>query len=84
MPKYSGPGFFGSNVHEAVMKNKEKESGCTIHFVEEGVDTGEIISQEKVTLSTNETPESLKEKIQALEKRLYPEAIRRFAKGEIK
>jgi len=84
MPKYSGPGFFGSNVHEAEMKNKEKESGCTIHFVEEGVDTGEIISQEKVTLSTNETPESLKEKIQALEKRLYPEAIRRFAKGEIK
>ncbi|MBU1953655.1 phosphoribosylglycinamide formyltransferase [Patescibacteria group bacterium] len=83
MPKHSGPGYFGANVHEEVIKHGEKESGCTIHFVEEGVDSGEIIAQEKVTLAPDETPQSLKEKVQALEKKLYPEVIRRFDKGEI-
>ncbi|MCC7197350.1 phosphoribosylglycinamide formyltransferase [Candidatus Peregrinibacteria bacterium] len=83
MPKFSGPGYFGSNVHEEVLKAGEKESGCTIHFVDEGVDTGKIIVQEKVTIEADETVESLKNKVQALEKKLYPEVIRKFAKGEI-
>jgi len=82
MPKFSGPGFFGANVHEEVLKAGEKESGCTIHFVDEGVDTGKIIVQEKVTIEPNETPESLKEKVQTLEKKLYPEVIRWLAEGK--
>jgi len=49
MPKFSGPGYFGANVHEAVLKAGEKETGCTIHFVDEGVDTGEIIIQQKIS-----------------------------------
>lgn len=83
MPKFSGPGYFGANVHEAVLKAGEKESGCTIHFVDEGVDTGEIILQKKVTIEQTDTAETLKEKVQALEKKWYPEVIRRFALGKL-
>lgn len=84
MPKFSGPGYFGSNVHEEVLKAGEKETGCTIHFVEEGVDTGEIIVQKKVKITPGQTPGTLKEKVQNLEKKLYPEVIRKLAGGEIK
>jgi len=83
LPKFSGPGFFGQNVHEAVLKANEKETGCTIHFVEDKVDGGEIIVQEKVKVDINDTSNSLKEKVQNLEKRLYPEVIRMFASGKI-
>ncbi len=83
MPKFSGKGFFGSNVHEEVLKAGETETGCTIHFIDEGVDTGTIIIQEKVAVEPNDTALTLKEKVQNLEKRLYPEVIRRFASGEI-
>lgn len=84
MPKFSGPGYFGANVHEAVLKAKETETGCTIHFVDEGVDTGEIIMQKKAEVSPDDTPATLKEKVQRLEKKFYPEVIRRFAEGQIK
>jgi phosphoribosylglycinamide formyltransferase 1 len=79
MPKFSGPGYFGANVHEAVLKAGEKETGCTIHFVDEGVDEGEIILQKKVSVEPTDTPDSLKEKVQALEKRWYPHVIRMLA-----
>lgn len=83
MPKFSGPGFYGQNVHRAVLDAGEKETGCTIHIVDDGVDTGKIIAQEKVSVEPDDTPETLKEKVQNLEKKLYPDVIRRFAKGEI-
>ncbi len=83
MPKFSGPGFFGHNVHEAVLKAQEKETGCTIHFVDEGVDTGDIILQKKVAILPEDTAESIKEKVQTLEKQWYPEVIRKFAEGKI-
>jgi phosphoribosylglycinamide formyltransferase-1 len=83
MPKYSGPGYFKTSIHEAVLENKEKETGCTIHFVTEEVDAGEIIVQDKVAVSPDDTPETLQTKVQGLEKKWYPEVIRRFAKGEI-
>jgi len=82
MPKFSGPGFFGANVHEEVLKSGEKETGCTIHYVDEGVDTGEIIIQKKVAVEPNDTAETLKQKVQALEKQWYPEVIRGFAEGK--
>lgn len=83
MPKFSGPGFYDANVHAEVIKAGEKETGCTIHFVDEGVDTGEIILQKKVAVAPTDTPETLKEKVQALEKKWYPEVIRWFAEGKI-
>jgi phosphoribosylglycinamide formyltransferase 1 len=84
IPKFSGPGFYGANVHEEVLKAKEKETGCTIHFVEEEVDAGAIIVQKKVAVNPEDTPETLKDKVQALEKKWYPEVIRWFAEGKIK
>ena len=84
MPKFSGPGYFGANVHEAVLRAGEKETGCTIHFVDEGVDTGEIILQKKVTIEPTDTAGTLKDKVQTLEKKWYPEVIRQFASGKLK
>lgn len=82
MQKYAGPGAMNLNVHKAVIENGEKESGCTIHYVTEGVDEGPIIAQADVVVEEGETPETLKKKVQAQEKLLYPEVIRRIARGE--
>jgi len=79
MKKYGGAGFFGGNVHEAVLKAGEKETGCTIHYVTEDVDTGPIIAQAKVKIEPGETVDTLKEKVQEQEKKLYPEVIRNLA-----
>lgn len=80
IPKFCGKDFFGKSVHEAVLKAGEKETGMTIHYVDEGVDTGRIILQKKCPISPNDTPETLKEKVQTLEKKWYPEVIRSLAK----
>ncbi|MDP2642497.1 MAG: phosphoribosylglycinamide formyltransferase [Candidatus Peregrinibacteria bacterium] len=80
IPKFSGKNFFGSNVHEAVLAAEEKETGMTIHYVDEEVDAGEIILQKKCEVLPTDTPETLKEKVQALEKKWYPEIIRQLAK----
>lgn len=79
LPKFGGKDFYGSNVHEAVLANHETETGMTIHYVDEGVDTGEIILQKTCPVSPDDTPETLKEKVQALEKKWYPEVIRQLA-----
>ena len=75
LPKYPGMDL---NVHAEVLQQGEKESGMTIHYVDEGVDSGEIILQKRVEIEAGETAESLKEKVQALEKKWYPEVIRRM------
>lgn len=80
IPKFCGKNFFGANVHEAVLKAKEKETGMTIHYVEEGVDTGEIILQKTCPVLPTDTSDTLKERVQSLEKQWYPEVIRRLAK----
>lgn len=80
IPKYCGKDFYGQSVHEAVLKNNETETGMTIHYVDQGVDTGEIILQKICKVDTNDTPNSLKQKVQELEKKWYPEVIRNLAK----
>lgn len=84
LPKFGGEGFFGANVHEAVLAAGEKETGMTIHFVEEKVDAGKIILQKKVKIEKSDTPETLKNKVQNLEKIWYPRVIQWFAQGKIK
>lgn len=79
IPRFCGKDFFGKSVHEAVLKAGEKETGMTIHYVDEGVDTGKILLQKKCPVEPNDTPETLKEKVQALEKKWYPEVIRQLA-----
>lgn len=59
IPKYCGKGFYGIRVHKAVLAGGEKESGATVHYVDEGVDTGRIIMQEKVPVLEGDTPEVL-------------------------
>ena len=69
------PKFKGLNTHERVIKNKEKYSGCTVHFVSPKLDSGKIILQNKVKISKNETPKTLSKKILVQEHKLYPKAI---------
>ena len=69
------PKFKGLNTHERAIKNKEKFSGCTVHFVNSKLDSGKIILQKKVKINKNETPKTLAKKILAHEHKLYPKAI---------
>lgn len=84
IPKYCGKDFFGNNVHEAVLKSGDKETGMTIHFVEEGVDTGPIILQKTCPVLPGDTAETLKERVQNLEKEWYPKVIQMFVEGKVK
>ena len=73
LPKYAGG--MDMNVHEEVLKNGDHETGCTIHFVTETVDGGPVLVQKRCTVETNETVETLKLKVQALEGGAFIEAI---------
>jgi phosphoribosylglycinamide formyltransferase, formyltetrahydrofolate-dependent len=75
IPKYSGQGFYGLRVHSAVLAAGEKESGATVHFVDAGVDTGEIILQKKVPVLTGDTPETLAARVLQTEHQILKEAI---------
>jgi len=80
LPKYAGG--MDTNVHEEVIKNSDTETGCTIHFVTETVDRGPILIQKKCSVDKNDTPETLKEKIQSLEGEAFIEAIKLFQKNK--
>ena len=69
------PKFKGLNTHERAIRNKEKYSGCTVHFVNSKLDSGKIVLQDKVRINKNETPKTLAKKILAKEHKLYPKAI---------
>ncbi|HEY0261897.1 MAG TPA: phosphoribosylglycinamide formyltransferase [Chitinophagales bacterium] len=75
LPKYGGKGMYGRNVHQAVFENKEKETGITIHFVNEHYDEGGIIRQEKVELSLSDTPDIIQQKVHELEHKYFPKTI---------
>jgi formyltetrahydrofolate-dependent phosphoribosylglycinamide formyltransferase len=75
LPGYGGKGMYGAYVHEAVITAGEKESGITIHFVDEWYDHGKIIFQATCTVDENETPASLAQKIHELEHTHYPTVI---------
>ena len=78
------PAFPGLHAWEQALQYGVKVTGCTVHFVNEGVDTGPIILQESVPVQPTDTPASLHQRIQVIEHRLYPEAIRLFAKGKLR
>jgi len=80
LPKYGGKGMYGSNIHKAVIKNKERESGISIHFVNKNYDEGEIILQKKCAVSKYETVDSLIQKIHKLEYICYPKTIEKTIK----
>ena len=70
LPKYKG-----LNTHQRVLSNKEKYSGCTVHFVNSKLDSGKIILQKKVKITKNETKKSLAKKVLEQEHKLYPRAV---------
>jgi len=79
LPNYGGKGMYGHHVHKAVIKNQEKESGITIHYVNNEYDKGNIILQEKCTIKSDDTPDSLANKIHKLEHAHYPLTIEKIA-----
>ena len=78
LPKYGGRGMYGENIHRNVIANKEKESGVSVHFVNNNYDEGVIIQQEKCLLCENETVSSLTEKIHFLEHKYFPSIIKKI------
>jgi phosphoribosylglycinamide formyltransferase 1 len=75
LPKYGGKGFYGRHVHEAVLAASEKTSGATVHWVDNEYDHGKIILQKECPVEPGDTPDSLAERVQALERELLPAAI---------
>lgn len=82
LPKHGGG--MNLDVHRAVIDAGEKETGMTIHLLDEGVDTGAIVLQKSCMVGPTDTPESLKEKVQAMEKEWYPKVVQLFADSKIK
>lgn len=75
LPRYGGKGMYGMHVHEAVIQAGETESGITVHRVNEAYDEGSILLQKKISIQPGETPQTLAEKIHALEYAHFPVAI---------
>jgi phosphoribosylglycinamide formyltransferase 1 len=78
LPKYGGKGMYGHHVHEAVIAAGEKESGITIHLVNEHYDSGRILFQAKCQISYGETPDDLAAKIHLLEQANFPQVIENY------
>jgi phosphoribosylglycinamide formyltransferase-1 len=76
------PKFPGIEAWKQALATGEKTTGCTVHYVESGIDTGEIIAQREVPISPGDTPATLHERIQLAEYALYPSVIAQFARGE--
>jgi phosphoribosylglycinamide formyltransferase-1 len=75
LPKYGGKGMYGMHVHKAVKENNEEETGITIHYVNENYDEGAVIFQAKTALNSEDTAETIAEKIHLLEQRYFPKVI---------
>jgi len=80
LPKYGGKGMYGDNVHRAVVENGEKESGITIHYVNENYDEGAIIFQAKCEVIPSDTYEDVAKKVHILEYMHFPEIIEKLLK----
>jgi len=81
LPKYGGKGMYGIKVHQTVLENKEKETGITIHYVNEDYDEGEFIFQEKVNIEDCASADEIANKINKLEHKHFPEIIERLLEG---
>ena len=82
LPKYAGG--MDTNIHEEIIKNHDKETGCTLHFVTTELDSGPIILQETVSVEEHDTSDTLKIKVQGAEKRIILKAVELYRDGKIK
>ena len=78
LPKYGGKNMYGIKVHEAVLKNNEKDSGITIHYIDKEYDKGDIIFQKKCKIGKYNTPGMLEEKLRSLEHEYFPKVIEKL------
>jgi phosphoribosylglycinamide formyltransferase 1 len=83
LPSFGGRGMYGSHVHQAVLDQGCKVSGCTVHFVDEEYDNGPIILQRTCPVEEDDTPQSLAHRVFEQEKIAYPQAIRLFQQGRL-
>ncbi|WP_026486226.1 phosphoribosylglycinamide formyltransferase [Caldanaerobius polysaccharolyticus] len=84
IPSFCGKGYYGEKVHKAAIEYGVKISGCTVHFVDAGTDTGPIIFQEAVPVKDDDTPETLGARILQHEHKLLPKAIKYYFDGKLK
>lgn len=82
IPKFCGMGYYGLKVHEAVIAAGEKETGATVHYVDENADTGEIIFQEKCPVDDGMTAEQLQQRVLKIEHKLMPAAVKMLCEKE--
>lgn len=83
IPSFSGDGYYGLKVHKSAIEYGVKVSGCTVHFVDEGTDTGAIILQKAVDVMDDDTPETLQKRILEYEHKLLPEAVKLICEGRV-
>ena len=81
LPKYGGKGMYGTKVHQTVLNNQDKETGITIHYVNEHYDQGEFIFQQKINIEDCASAEEIAAKIHELEHKHFPEVIERLLNG---
>lgn len=81
LPRHGGPGMYGRRVHEAVLADRNKESGATVHLVTEEYDCGPVLAQARVPVLPEDSAETLAARVLAMEHRLLPEAVRQAAKA---
>ncbi|MDD4628568.1 MAG: phosphoribosylglycinamide formyltransferase [Candidatus Peribacteraceae bacterium] len=84
LPKHGGEGMYGHHVHDAVLAAGEKESGVTIHLMDDGVDTGPILVQKKCSVLPHDTAETLQKRVQELEKEWYPKVLQMIEIGTVR
>jgi phosphoribosylglycinamide formyltransferase-1 len=84
LPRFGGRGFYGQAVHEAVLASGEKESGPTVHLVDEEYDHGPILAQTRVPVLPGDTPDTLAARVLEQEHRLYAQTLQQIATGEIR
>lgn len=78
LPKFGGKGMYGLHVHQAVVENKEKETGITIHYVNEHYDEGQIIAQHSCPVGQSDTPETVSKKVQQLEHTYFAQVLKKL------
>ena len=84
IPQFCGAGYYGRRVHESVLAAGARESGCTVHIVDDEYDHGPIVMQRSVKVRADDTPDSLAARVFAAECELLPEVIRLFSEGRIR
>jgi phosphoribosylglycinamide formyltransferase-1 len=83
LPKYGGRGMYGTRVHEAVIAAGERESGPSVHLVNEEYDAGEVIDQIRVPVLSDDTPETLAARVLEQEHELFPQVLQKIVQGVI-